>query len=69
MDPDKDRLWLEAGNLGIWLRLSVPVGVGVLDDPSEKLDLDGLIFPHLYSDTAFGGGDVEDAVPYKNGRV
>ena len=40
------------------------VGVGVLDDPSGKFDLDGQIFPH----TALppdGGRDVGDAIPCK----
>ena len=39
------------------------VGVGVLDDPSGKSDLDGLIFSQ-YGIAASGGWDVEDAVPY-----
>ena len=39
------------------------VGVGVLDDPSEKSDLDGPIFPHTELPPN-GGRDVEDAIPY-----
>ena len=42
---------------------SSSVGVGVLDDPSVKFDLDGQILPH--ADLPPGGGrDVEDAIPY-----
>ena len=40
------------------------VGVGVLDDPSGKFDLDGQIFPHTELPPD-GGRDVEDAIPYK----
>ena len=39
------------------------VGVGVPDDPSEKSDLDGPIFPHTELPPD-GGRDVEDAIPY-----
>ena len=41
------------------------VGVGVPDDPSEKSDLDGPIFPHTELPPD-GGWDVEDAVPYNS---
>ena len=44
------------------------VGVGVLDDPSGKFDLDGEIFPHLHTAARATVGDVEDAVPYKDTR-
>ena len=40
------------------------VGVGVLDDPSQKSDLDGLIFAHTELPPG-GGWDVGDAIPYK----
>ena len=40
------------------------VGVGVLDDPSQKSDLDGLIFAHTELPPC-GGWDVGDAIPYK----
>ena len=39
------------------------VGVGVLDDPSGKFDLDGQIFPHTELPPD-GGRDVGDAIPY-----
>ena len=39
------------------------VGVGVLDDPSQKSDLDGLIFAHTELPPC-GGWDVGDAIPY-----
>ena len=39
------------------------VGVGVLDDPSGKFDLDGQIFPHAQPLPFCSGGDVEDTVP------
>ena len=43
------------------------VGVGVLDDPSEKFDLDGQIFPHIELPPD-GGWDVGDAIPYGKSR-
>ena len=39
------------------------VGVGVLDDPSLKFDLDGQILTHTKL-SPNGGRDVEDAIPY-----
>ena len=39
------------------------VGVGVPDDPTERFDLDGQIFPHTELPPD-GGRDVEDAIPY-----
>ena len=43
----------------------IHVGVGVLDDPSGKFDLDGQIFPHIGL-PPLAAGDVEDAVPYNS---
>ena len=45
-------------------RKKAVVGVGVLDDPSQKSDLDGLIFTHTELPPC-GGWDVGDAIPYK----
>ena len=42
---------------------NVVVEVGVPDDPSEKSDLDGPIFPHTELPPD-GGRDVGDAIPY-----
>ena len=44
-------------------KIEFTVGVGVPDDPSEKYDLDGHIFPHTEL-PPYGGWDVEDAIPY-----
>jgi hypothetical protein len=41
------------------------VGVGVLDDPSVKFDLDGQISAHCTELPPVGGRDVEDAIPYR----
>jgi hypothetical protein len=43
--------------------IGASVGVGVLDDPSKKYDLDGHIFSHRFLPPG-GGWDVGDAIPY-----